>query len=202
MTQATQKPQLVFLAGKKVNLRPFRKEDVPLVTRWINDPKVREFLATVLPHTEKQEEDWYEKLGSDDHHIVLCIETKDGQPIGIMGIHKINWVHRTCETGALIGEKEYWGKGFGTDAKMHLLEYIFHTLNLKRVGSNVFAFNKRSLNYSLRCGYKIEGRKRKHLFRKGKYWDVIELGLLRKDWEPIWKQFNKKTKEVRHGRRG
>lgn len=189
-----EKARVVFISGTKTNLRPFTKEDIPTVTRWINDPEVREFVSSVMPHTEKQEESWYEKIGTNDKDVVLCIETKDGKPIGIMGIHAINWVHRYCTTGALIGEKDYWGKGYGGDAKMHLLEYVFNTLNLHRVNSGVIEFNQRSLNYSLRCGYKIEGKKREFIFRRGKYWDLIELGLLYEDWLPAWKEFNRKTK--------
>jgi RimJ/RimL family protein N-acetyltransferase len=189
-----QKPKAVFIEGRITNLRPFSKEDVPIVTRWINDPAVREFVSATFPQTEKQEEEWFNKLGSNDKNIVLCIETKDGKPIGLMGIHKINWVWRTGETGALIREKEYWGKGYGTDAKMYLLEYAFDTLGLRRISSGVIAYNKRSLRYSLRCGYKIEGRFRKHVFRKGKYWDLVLLGLFRKEWLPIWKKYTKTGK--------
>ena len=115
----------VFLVGRMVNLRPFTESDIPTLTRWINYPEVREFVTAILPQTEKQEEEWFNKLGADDKNIVLGIETKDNTLIGSMGIHKINWQDRVCITGAIIGEKEYWGKGYGTDAKMILLDYIF-----------------------------------------------------------------------------
>jgi len=171
MSEANPRP--IFLSGRKVNLRPFLKADIPTLTRWVNDPEVREFVSATLPQTEKQEEDWFNKLGSDEKNIVLGIETKEGILIGSMGIHRIEWRDRVCTTGALIGEKEYWGKGYGTDAKMILLDYIFNTLNLRRVCSAVIAYNKRSLHYSLHCGYKIEGRKREHIFKRGKYWTLI-----------------------------
>lgn len=180
MSEKCQKP--VFLEGRKVNLRPFTRADLPILTRWINDPAVRDFLTATLPQTEKQEEEWFNKLGADDKNVVLGIETKEGLLIGSMGIHQINWKDRICTTGALIGEKEYWGRGYGTDAKMVLLDYIFNTLNLRKVCSSVIAYNKRSLHYSLHCGYKIEGRRRKHIFKRGRYWDLIELGLFKKDW--------------------
>lgn len=192
----TNDKKLVFLSGCLVNLRPFVKADIPTITRWINDPDVRHFLATVFPQTEKQEEGWFDKLGKDDKNVILGIETKDGVFIGIMGIHHIHWTNRTATTGALIGEKEYWGKGFGTDAKMILLQYAFETLNLRRICSEVIAFNKRSLQYSLHCGYKLEGKKRKHIWRAGKYWDLLQLGLFHEEWLPIWKKY-KKTGSVR-----
>ena len=194
MSDNGQKQPVVFLEGKKINLRPFTKEDVPTITRWINDPEVREFISATFPQTEKQEEEWVNKLGSDDKNIVLGIETKDNKLIGIMGIHGINWVYRTCTTGAIIGEKDYWGKGYGTDAKMQLLNYIFNILNLHKVCSSVIAYNKRSLQYSLHCGYKIEGQRRKQIFKQGKYWDLIELGLFKEEWLPIWKKYQKTGK--------
>jgi RimJ/RimL family protein N-acetyltransferase len=191
MTTQQKESRIVFLEGKKTNLRPISKTDIPTLIRWINDPEVRDFIAAILPQTEQQEEEWLSKLGSDNKNIVLAVETKDGKFIGNMGIHGINWVNRTCTTGAIIGEKDYWGKGFGTDAKMQVLNYIFNTLNLRKVYSEVIAFNKRSLNYSLHCGYKIEGLKKKHIFKKGKYWDFFELCLFKEDWLPIWKKYQK-----------
>lgn len=186
----------VFLAGQKVNLRPLCRADISNLTRWINDPDVREFIANCLPQTEKQEEEWFNKLGSDEKNVGLGIETKDGVLIGTMGVHQINWIDRICTTGALIGDKDYWGRGYGTDAKMILLDYIFNTLNLHKVCSSVISYNKRSLYYSLHCGYKIEGRRRKQIFRKGRYWTLIELGLFKKEWLPIWRRY-KKTGKIR-----
>lgn len=188
--------RVVFLSGKIVNLRPAQKSDIPYFTRWINDPRVRQFLLTTMPLTEKQEEAWFESLGKDDKNIILVIETKDGKPIGSMGIHRIDWRSGVGTTGALIGETEYWGRGYGTDAKMVLLDYAFNTLGLRKICSDVFAFNKRSLRYSLHCGYKVEGRLRKHIFRNGKFHDKIVLGVFRDEWLPIWKHY-RKTGEVR-----
>lgn len=188
--------KIIFLEGRLVNLRPLSRGDALTLTRWINDPRVREFLVAIFPRNEEFEEDWIQKLGCDERNIVLGIETKEGTLIGTMGIHEIIWRDRACTTGALLGEKEYWGKGYGTDAKMILLNYIFNTLNMRKVLSRVIAYNRRSLNYSLHCGYKIEGTKRRQLFSKGKYWDMIELGLFKEEWLPIWKRY-KKTGKVR-----
>jgi RimJ/RimL family protein N-acetyltransferase len=182
-------PGVVFLSGKKTNLRPVSREDVPKMLRWINDPEVRRYLASIYPVTQKFEEDWVDGLGKDKNNVTLIIETKDGEAIGLMGLHKIHWVDRSATTGALIGEKSYWGKGYGVDAKMALLDYAFNTLNLHRVSSDVFEFNERSLKYSLRCGYKIEGRRREALFREGRLWDKIELGVLHEEWIPIWEKY-------------
>ena len=183
--------RVVFLKGKKVVLRPMRKEtDLESSVLWLNNEDVRCFLALYLPVNFRAEEEWFDKLAKDKENIVLAIETSDGKFIGIMGLHRINWKDRTATTGAVIGDKEYWGKGYGTEAKMLLLDYAFNTLNLRKIGSMVIAFNKRSLAYSLHCGYKVEGVLKKHIFKKRKYWDEIVLGVFKKDWLSARKRYN------------
>ncbi|MFA6495259.1 MAG: GNAT family protein [Candidatus Paceibacterota bacterium] len=183
--------RVVFLVGKKVVLRPLNKEtDLVATIRWVNDPEVTRYLNHTLPITEREECEWFDGIGKSAKSITLAIETKDDHKlIGSMGIHNIWWTSRVGTTGALIGEKEYWGRGYGTDAKMILLNYAFNTLNLQKICSTVIAFNKRSLHYSLHCGYKIEGRRPRHIFRNGRYHDLVELGLFKKDWLPFWKKY-------------
>ncbi|MGH8005132.1 MAG: GNAT family N-acetyltransferase, partial [Limisphaerales bacterium] len=135
-------PKLVFLKGKKSVLRPLRKAtDFEFCLRWINDPKVNQYLLVFFPVTEKKEEEWFDNLANNPNEIVLGIETLDGKLIGDMALVHINAKDRTASTGALIGEKEYWGKGYGTDAKMTLLDYAFNTLNLRKINSSVYAYN-------------------------------------------------------------
>jgi RimJ/RimL family protein N-acetyltransferase len=178
-----------FLKGPHVTMRPVAQTDLPLLAKWINDPEVRIYLGTVKPITLEDEAAWYKALqGRSDTNMVLIIEV-DGKPIGNMGIHRINAVSGTAETGALIGEKEYWGKGYGKEAKMLLLYHAFHTLNLRKINSRVFAYNKRSVAYSLASGYKEEGRLIDQHYRDGKYWDEVILSIFREDWEPRWLTF-------------
>ena len=180
---------VVFLRGKKVILRPPDKKDIPLLAKWINDPEIRCFINNFLPTTEGAERVWLEGLDKKPPtDIVLIIEVA-GKAIGSMGLHRINMKDRVATTGAIIGEKEYWGKGYGTDAKMILLDYAFNTLNLRKVMSSVKAFNRRSLSYSLHCGYCVEGRLRRQHFVDGKYYDEIMLGVFRHEWLPYWQKY-------------
>lgn len=187
--------KLVFLKGKKTILRPLRKTtDFELCLRWINNPEVNQYLFVYFPVTEKKEKEWFDNFANNPKEVVLGIETPEGQLIGTMAPHNINGKDRTAMTGALIGEKEYWGKGFGMDAKMTLLDYAFNTLNLRKINSSVYAFNKRSLKYNLKCGYKIEGVRKKQIFRNGKYHDEIIIAVFKEDWRPIWKKYQKTDK--------
>lgn len=182
---------IVFLRSRRVVLRPVLKEDLPLFIRWINDPDVSQFLNVFFPMMEADEQEWFDSLPKRKSTDIVFVIVVDGKAIGTMGIHNINWKNRTAITGAFIGEKDYWGKGLGSEAKMILLDYAFNTLNLRKICSTVIAFNERSYRYSLKCGYKEEGRLKEHHFKHGTYWDEILLAVFRDDWLPLWEAFAK-----------
>lgn len=191
--ERNQKP--VFLKGKKTNLRPLRKStDFELCLRWINDPEVWRYYGTYLPATERKVKELFDFLTHKPGQIALGIETLEGNLIGLMTLLKINDKDQTAISDTLIGEKEYWDKGYGTDAKMILLDYAFNTLNLRKINSSVASHNKRSLQYNLHCGYKIEVVRKRQIFHLGKYKDEILLAVFKPDWLPIWRKYQKTGK--------
>jgi RimJ/RimL family protein N-acetyltransferase len=183
--------RVVFLRGYKTTLRTPSESDIPLLMKWINDPEVRKNLGTQMPKTEADEREFV--LNRSKSNVVLIIEV-NGKPIGTMGLHGIRYPDATATTGAMIGEKAYWGRGYGTDAKMALLDYAFNTLGLRRVKSEAMVFNKRSIAYSLHCGYEIEGIKKKEVYRDGKYHDLVFLAVTRKTWKPYFTKWKKASK--------
>ncbi len=187
--------EVIFRRSNRVVLRPLQLSDAPHLTRWINDPRVTQYVNAHLPTAESEETEWINALSSRKDSNIVVMMVVEGKPIGTMGIHGINMRHRIATTGALIGEPEYWGKGYGSEAKMLLLEFAFNTLNLRKICSQVIAFNERSTKYSLKCGYKIEGRKKLEHFAKGEYWDVIQLGVFKEDWLPLWTVFSEEHRD-------
>lgn len=186
--------QVVFLKGKKVILRPMEKGDLERCRRWMNDPEVRCFLKSNFPYTMEDEEEWFERARKDQNSRHFAIVAVDGETpvlIGNIGLAGINWKNGTATTGTVIGEKEYWSKGYGTEAKMLLLYHAFYELGLRKINSSVWEFNSRSLKYSDNCGYKEEGRKRKQLYRGGQYWDEVLLAVFREEWVEIWERFKR-----------
>ncbi|HEY1037536.1 MAG TPA: GNAT family protein [Candidatus Paceibacterota bacterium] len=178
--------EIVFLRGFKTVLRPLRESDIPLLARWINDPEVRVNLGSQLPKIESDEREFVQMKAG--RNVCLMVEV-DGVPIGTMGIHDIKYPDATATTGAMIGEKAYWDKGYGSDAKMALLDYAFNTLGLRRLKSAAIAFNERSIAYSKKCGYVVEGVQKEEVYRNGAYHDLVWLAVTRKTWLPIWKKW-------------
>ena len=182
---------IIFRRGKKIFFRPIEKADAPTMQRWQNDPEVSRFLTSTRPFTLTDEESWVEGLGKRKEDVVLAIEVINGPFIGTMGLHGISWTNRTATTGTCIGEKEHQGKGYGTDAKMILLDYAFNTLNLRKINSSAIAYNGRSIGFNTKCGYKEEGRRKQEIFRDGEYHDKVLLAVFKEDWLPLWEEYKK-----------
>jgi RimJ/RimL family protein N-acetyltransferase len=85
----------------------------------------------------------------------------------------------------MIGEKEYWSKGYGTDAIRTLMRFAFERMNLNRVELSTFDFNERAQACYRKCGFVEEGRRREDRYIDGEYHDLIVMGILRYEWEAL-----------------
>jgi [ribosomal protein S5]-alanine N-acetyltransferase len=182
---------VIFLQGKRIYLRPLEAGDLEHCRRWINDPEIRQFTLLQTPIDEIGERAWHENRSRGPYptDISLAIMLKRGDRlIGNTGLHRINWQSRHLTTGALIGEKDCQNKGYGSEAKVLILQYCFDVLGMHRVCSEVLATNPRSLAYLKKNGYRIEGERREHFFRHGTWIGDIQLGILESEWRAIQKK--------------
>jgi len=186
--------QVIFRKGNKVILRPIIEEDIPKFFVWMNDPEVSIWNSRALPISLEQEKEWFQKnLKEPDKFNLAIIDAENKNLIGSIGIHGIDYKSGIGTTGTIIGNKNYWGKGYGTEAKMLFLEFIFHELNLRKIYSEVFNFNERSINYSLKCGYVKEAILPTHFYKNGQYCDKVILAVYREPWEKLWQDFSKNS---------
>ena len=184
---------VVFRTGKLVTLRPVERRDLPTLRRWINDPTISEYLMRSFPISEKGQEEWFEKRANSNTDFVLAITTRENPTlIGTIGLHGIDWQQRTAVTGTIIGEDTYRSKGYGTDAKMLLLDFAFNALDLFAVLSCVMDSNGRSLAYGKKCGYEEVGRLPNWIRKKdGTRCDVVQLIVTQERWQTLWKEYHK-----------
>lgn len=184
---------IVFRAGKRIYLRPLLKEDLQELVVWINDPEITQFLKATYPLSHHHEEKWYEKVmqskGEDVTFVIALQETHE--LVGIMGLHKINQLHQRACTGSVLGKK-FWGLGYGTEAKMLVLEYAFNTLNLRKICSEVYATNPRSKRCLEKCGYREEGVLKEHVFKNGSFVDVYQMAVFRDSFLKLWAEYKVK----------
>jgi RimJ/RimL family protein N-acetyltransferase len=174
------------MEGEQVRLRPIEREDLPRYVRWFGDPDVRRHLTVYLPFSMAQEERWFEGLAERlerGTEVLLAIDTIEGVHIGNIGLHAIDWRNRSAELGIVIGEKEYWGQGYGTDAIGVLLRVAFDEMNLHRVCLRVDADNLRGIRCYEKSGFLVEGTLRQAVFREGEYHDQLLMSVLRPEYD-------------------
>ena len=172
--------------GKLVRLRECRKEDIPLAQRFLNDSETRALIGMGIPYpyTLADEERRVEKYSAGNDTYNFAIETLErGRYIGRCGINEIDWNARTVSIGVWIGDKKYWGYGYGTDAMDVLIRFCFEQMNINKVKLGVFSFNERARHCYEKCGFAVEGVLRRELCVNGQYHDIIEMGMLRSEWE-------------------
>ena len=174
-----------MLRGEKVLLRPVKRSNIQHFLRWFNDPEVIQYLGMYLPMTEMAEERYIDGLAdrNDVSFVIEAVDSDVSKPIGTVGLHQVSAKDRVATFGIAIGEKDYWSRGYGSEAARLLVRYGFEQLNLHRIYSAAWAFNERSIRLHLRVGFKEEGRLREHVFKNGRYHDRVELGLLRDEWK-------------------
>jgi len=176
-----------MLEGKLVNLRAVEADDLERVYAWINDRAVTRYLAARYPLSRKDERDWLENGAPNGYGsgVRLAIETKEGVHIGNIDLTQVQPEDRKALMGVMIGEKEYWSAGYGTDAVITLLKFGFHEMNLNRIYLHAFEFNERAYACYLKCGFQEEGRLRQHYFAEARYWDSIVMGVLRSEFDAL-----------------
>jgi RimJ/RimL family protein N-acetyltransferase len=176
-----------FFVGKLVELTPINLEnDLPLWEKWDHDSDYQRQLnispARQLSAVSMKE--WFDKESSDSA-LFSIHELKEGKTIGFVDLDGYEWSARTAWVGIAIGEADYRGKGYGTEAMNLVLKFAFHALNLHRVNLGVFEFNKRAIRCYEKCGYKYEGTSRDQIYKEDKRWDAYNMGVLKMEWEAL-----------------
>jgi len=168
-----------------VRLRPVDEPDLPLFVRWFNDPEVRYWLSMsdAPEFTLESEREWYDEMRSDPSRVIWCIETEAGKPIGTAGLHAIDETNGRATFGISIGEKAYWGRGYGTEALRQVLRYAFQEMGLRRVVLEADEDNARGIRCYEKCGFLREGLLRGHRLRHGEPVNGVVMAVLSHEWE-------------------
>lgn len=171
-----------MIQGNKIRLRALERDDLPHFVRWINDPEVRRFMNMRYPLSMTEEEKWWEGHLERENDFIFAIEAQDGVYIGNIGLHSIQRENRKAMLGIIIGDRAYWGQGYGTDAIRALLGWAFDYLNLNRVYLTVYAYNRRAIRCYEKCGFRYEGAMRQARYSDGQYHDEWMMGILREEF--------------------
>jgi RimJ/RimL family protein N-acetyltransferase len=174
-----------FFYGSRVRLTPLNSNDVPTLARWQSDTEYLRLLAAepAFPKNEGQVAEWVREGQRGRDNYLLGIRTiGDDDLIGFIELGEVQWTHRNSWVAIGIGERGYWGRGYGYEAMTLALDFAFKELNLHRIQLTVYSYNQRAIRMYEKLGFQLEGNYREFLLRDSQHYDMLLYGLLSREW--------------------
>lgn len=173
----------MFVEFDEIYLRELRKSDLEgNWFTWFNNKNITKYQDKgTFPNSVEKQSQYYEYLLQSTKDVVFAIiEKKTEKHIGNIGVHQIDYIHRRCEVGIVIGENEFQGRGYAFICINAIKEYIFNTLNLRRITVFIMSENISSIKSFEKCGFSKEGIMKEYFYKNGKYLDNYVYSLLKK----------------------
>ena len=168
------------MVGGKIKLREKRLADAPDDYAWQTDPELAELDAAPLltisfPQYLSNYASELRYPSSTRHR--FAIETLNGEHIGNCTFYDINRTRGEAELGIMIGNRDYWDKGYGADAVTTLVNYIFRRTKLNRIYLKTLVSNTRAQKCFAKCGFTPYGRLKRDSY------NFVLMELHRKQWQ-------------------
>ena len=172
------------IEGDRVVLRRHVPENVVAFQRWYADPEVARLARYQDTPMRSDEIDRFFQLRAlGTESMTMAIHDRDtDRLIGSCAFSQVDGDNGSAMFHITIGEKDVWGRGYGTEATQLMLDHAFGTLGLHRIALTVFEFNERAIRAYRRCGFVVEGRARESIWRDGRWWDELAMSVLSSEW--------------------
>lgn len=177
------------LIGQKCYLAPVRVEDADKYFEWLNDLEVsinlRNYSQQIPFYIEKEYLEKFAQNQTNDY--LFGIITKDTDTlIGNCALMNPDFINRNAELGIFVGDKNFWGRGIGTEAIMLLLDFGFNVLNLHNIWLSFYDFNIKSKGVYERCGFKTIGRRREAKIIGDMKFDIVFMDILTDEYKSVY----------------
>ncbi|BCB75584.1 GNAT family protein [Phytohabitans flavus] len=177
----------MFVLGERVRLRAMEPADAEALWWWNHDPEVMRWMDAGYAQPLVQVRTWLEERPRNAYGDVLfgidapakpTAGTAEWQLIGLVRLSGAEPETGCAELNIYLGEKEYWGQGYATDAVRAVCRYGFEAMRLHKIALTVVTENDAALRVYRRVGFVEEGRLREVFRREGQWLDKYTMGLL------------------------
>ncbi len=174
---------LIMVSGQRIKLRPMEPSEADALWRWNHDPDVMRWMNDGYPQSLAQvRQRLTDRPANDYGELLLGIEVlADERLIGLVRLRDAEPELGCAELDLYLGEKEYWGQGYATDATRTICRYGFEKMRLHKISLTVVTENEAAHRVYLKVGFVEEGRLRQIFRRDGHWYDMFTMGLLPTD---------------------
>jgi UDP-4-amino-4,6-dideoxy-N-acetyl-beta-L-altrosamine N-acetyltransferase len=165
-----------------IGLRDLQDDDSVRLFEWRRDAEVDRWMRGLAPTDPEAHQAWFDGFRSDPERAGWIV-TIDSQPCGWASLNRISEKNKRAEWVWYIGEPRARGRGAGRAAQALGLDRAFGQLGLEKVWSEVLADNEIALKAQAGAGFRREGYLRRHVWKDGRFQDVVLLSVLRNEWE-------------------
>lgn len=161
-------------APKRVHLRALERDDLRFVHGLNNNRRVMRYWFEEPYESFVELEELYLKHIHDQSERRFIVETIDGEPVGLVELVEITYIHRRAEFQIIIAPT-HQGKGYAKPATNAALDYAFRVLNLHKLYLVVSTENPVAVSVYQGCGFVEEGRLKDEFFVDGEYQDALRM---------------------------
>jgi UDP-4-amino-4,6-dideoxy-N-acetyl-beta-L-altrosamine N-acetyltransferase len=165
-----------------IQLRDIQFEDKEMIRQWRNKPEVAKYMYTDHHIAPEEHSLWFDRISDDPrsrYWIIVC----DQIDVGLVNIYDIDEKNRRCYWAFYLADPSARGKGVGSFVEYSILSYVFEKLDFNKLCCEVLGFNEAVVNMHKDFGFQQEGLFREHIIKGGHVFDVVCLGVLRREWE-------------------
>lgn len=158
----------------EITLRPWHINDATDLAELANNKNIAQFMADVFPHPYSIENaKTFIAFATSNPSSKIFAIIVDGKPAGSIGLHlQTDILRKNAEIRYWLGEA-YWGKGIITKVIPQMIDYGFKNMDIVRIFARIFETNKASQKVVEKCGFKLEGKYDKTLYKNGEYLDEL-----------------------------
>lgn len=176
----------VVLEGQRVKLTPLHFKNIYKHFEWNNDPELNR-LDSELPYQKETFGEFKHRFEQMVYHPApqnrdFEIHADEDKLIGLAYVVNISEANKHCTVGITIGDRDYWGEGYGRDALSVLLDYCFNEIGMHRVSTETFEYNEAWRKLVRDAGFQRDGIERDYLYREGEYYDKEIYSILAEEY--------------------
>lgn len=173
---------MIIAKDDKVVLRELTEADIPKLAEYANNEKVSINLRDAFPHPYNMDDAirFVEMVNRQNPKTFFAIEYEGNYAGNISLVWGSDVYRKSAEIGYFIGEP-FWNKGIATKAVRMITKFGFKKLDIVRIHTGVFEFNKASQRVLEKCGYEKEGVFKKSICKKGKMYDEVRYAIIKNE---------------------